>query len=125
MRTEMEIIHEDGINFQHRVLFISVLNHITDCQSAGVTAVLEIAWIESIFTYLVKNLSGAGPLRKDHSLVCGVSAGYIFVFVVLFAALNDSVADNVLNGAQELLFSCRNTNAQSNAIGFLARLAAC
>src|SRR5215472_8623911 len=98
MHPAAKILHENGIDFQHRVGFVLLDDHVANGQSADIATVLKVSRIQGVLPHFVENLASVAPRLEQGGVAGGSSSANRLIFRVLLRTSDNPVLYNLFHG---------------------------
>ena len=93
-----EVLDENGVDAQHCVLVSLRLHDISDSESADISALFKVSWIQSVGPHLVENRPTFLPGREASSGRLYFGPGDVLIPLIFFTAPDDPVLNHFFDG---------------------------
>src|SRR5436305_13902179 len=93
-----EVLDKNGVDAQHCILVSLRLHHVSDSESADVTTLFEVSWIQGVGPHLVENRSTFLPGREAASGGLYFGPGDVLVALVSFTAADNPILNHLFDG---------------------------
>src|SRR5436309_8611580 len=93
-----EVLDKNGVDAQHCILVSLRLHHVSDSESADVTTLFEVSWIQGVRPHLVENRSTFLPGREAASGGLYLGPGDVLVALVFFTAADNPILNHFFDG---------------------------
>src|SRR5215471_5013542 len=116
MSTTAEVLYENSVDLQDGMGLVLLHDHVTNCQGADITAVLEVPRIQGVLPYFVENLASIGPWLEQSGVAGGGCSAHELVFCVFLRASDYAVLYHLFHRLENVGLRSRHVHNEPHPI---------